>query len=200
MQIFPVVCISPKYHQLCLRPESGVRGVYEMGLQKTETFRMVIVVMGVSGSGKSTVGSQLASQLGWGFADADDYHAATSVEKMRSGIPLTDADRAPWLKALRSLIVGWIEAGKSAVLACSALKQGYRDQLRGDDDVRFVYLKVRRDVLSQRLLDRHDHYMKESMLDSQFQALEEPIEATVVDANGMPENIVHSIRVNLNLV
>ncbi len=161
---------------------------------------MVIVVMGVSGSGKSMVGSQLALQLGWDFADADDYHAAASVEKMRNGIPLTDADRAPWLKALRSLITGWLEAGDGAVLACSALKQAYRDQLRGAEDVRFVYLKVRRDVLSQRLLERHDHYMKESMLDSQLQAIEEPIDATVVDANGMPENIVHSIRVNLNLV
>ena len=161
---------------------------------------MVIVVMGVSGSGKSTVGTQLALQLGWGFADADDYHAAASVEKMRNGIPLTDADRAPWLKALRSLILGWIEAGKSAVLACSALKQAYRDELRGAEEVHFVYLKVRRDVLSQRLLGRRDHYMKESMLDSQLQALEEPIDATVVDANGIPEDIVHSIRVNLNLV
>jgi len=161
---------------------------------------MVIVVMGVSGSGKSTVGTQLALQLGWGFADADDYHAEASVEKMRNGIPLTDADRAPWLKALRSLILGWIEAGKSAVLACSALKQAYRDELRGAEEVHFVYLKVRRDVLSQRLLGRRDHYMKESMLDSQLQALEEPIDATVVDANGIPEDIVHSIRVNLNLV
>ena len=194
MQIFPVVCLSPKY------TSPLPKGVYEMGSIKTETFRMVIVVMGVSGSGKSTVGSQLALQLGWGFADADDYHAVASVEKMRNGIPLTDADRAPWLKALRSLIVAWVQAGRSGVLACSALKQAYRDQLRGGEDVRFVYLKVRRDVLSQRLLDRHDHYMKESMLESQFQALEEPIDATVVDANGMPENIVHSIRVNLNLV
>jgi gluconokinase len=161
---------------------------------------MVIVVMGVSGSGKSTVGAQLALQLGWGFADADDYHAAASVEKMRNGVPLADADRAPWLKALRSLILGWIEAGKSVVLACSALKQTYRDQLRGREDVRFVYLKVRRDVLSQRLLERHDHYMKESMLDSQLKALEEPIDAIVVDANGTPENIVRSIRANLNVV
>jgi gluconokinase len=161
---------------------------------------MVIVVMGVSGSGKSTVGSQLALQLGWGFADADDYHAAASVEKMRNGVPLTDADRAPWLKVLRSLIIGWIETGESIVLACSALKQAYRDQLQGGEDVRFVYLKVRREVLSQRLLERHDHYMKESMLDSQLKALEEPIDAIVVDANGTPENIVRSIRANLNVV
>jgi gluconokinase len=161
---------------------------------------MVIVVMGVSGSGKSTVGAKLALQLGWSFADADDYHAAASVEKMRNGIPLTDADRAPWLNTLRSSIIGWIEAGESVVLACSALKQAYRDRLRGGEDVRFVYLKVRRDVLAQRLMDRHDHYMKESMLDSQLKALEEPIDAIVVDANGMPENIVHAIRENLNLV
>jgi gluconokinase len=161
---------------------------------------LVIVVMGVSGSGKSTVGSQLALQLGWKFADADDFHSTTSVDKMRNGIPLTDADREPWLNQLRSLIVQWIKEGNSAVLACSALKQAYRERLRGADDVCFVYLKAGRDVLSQRLLQRRDHYMKESMLDSQLMALEEPADAITVDAGGTPENIVHTIRKNLALV
>jgi gluconokinase len=156
--------------------------------------------MGVSGSGKSTVGSQLALQLGWEFADADDYHSTTSVEKMRNGIPLTDADREPWLNYLRSLIVQWITEGNRAVLACSALKQAYRDRLRGADDVRFVYLKAARGVLSQRLRQRRDHYMKEFMLDSQLMALEEPADAITVDAAGTPENIVQTIRKNLALV
>ncbi len=161
---------------------------------------MVVVVMGVSGSGKSTVGSQLALQLGWEFADADDYHSSTSVEKMRNGIPLTDADREPWLNQMRSLIAQWIKQGNSAVLACSALKQEYRERLRGADDVRFVYLKASRHVLSQRLLQRRDHYMKESMLDSQLITLEEPSDAIAVDAGSKPENIVHTIRKNLALV
>src|ERR1035438_10634917 len=96
--------------------------------------------MGVAGAGKTTVGQLLASKLGWDFADADDYHSATSIEKMRNGIPLTDADRAPWLEALRALISGWIGAGKNAVLACSALKRTYRDQLRVGPEVCLVYL------------------------------------------------------------
>jgi gluconokinase len=87
---------------------------------------MVILLMGVSGSGKTTVGQLLASQLGWEFADGDDYHPAANIEKMRSGIPLTDAERAPWLEALHALIAGWISAQKNAILACSALKRTYR--------------------------------------------------------------------------
>ena len=109
---------------------------------------MVIVVMGVSGSGKTTVGSQLAQQLGWPFADADDYHSSGNVEKMRSGIPLTDTDRAQWLHTLRSLISGWIAAQQNAVLACSALKQTYREYLRVDEQVRRESLRcLRRDEL-----------------------------------------------------
>jgi gluconokinase len=160
---------------------------------------LVIVIMGVSGSGKTTVGTRLASQLGWRFADADDYHTAASVEKMRNGVPLTDADRGPWLEELRLLIVGWIGEGKNGVLACSALKHVYRERLRASDSVRFVYLKVRRDLLSQRLLERYDHYMKESMLDSQLKALEEPVDAIVVDADASPDSIVRAIRENLSL-
>ena len=161
---------------------------------------MVIVVMGVSGSGKTTVGSLLAQQLGWEFADADDYHPAANIEKMRDGIPLTDADRLPWLERLRSLIAGWITTGTGAVLACSALKQNYRERLRVGEPVRFVYLKASAEVLSQRLLERHGHYMKRQMLESQLATLEEPGDAIVVNANATPENMVREIRKDLGLI
>src|SRR5882757_3311339 len=106
--------------------------------------------MGVSGAGKTTVGKLLASQLGWEFADADDYHSPANVEKMRKGIPLTDADREPWLESLRSLIVAWIDDGKNGVLACSALKKAYRDKLVVGPEVRVVYLKADRELVLER--------------------------------------------------
>jgi gluconokinase len=160
---------------------------------------LVIVVMGVSGSGKTTIGSLLARQLNCDFADADTYHSAANVEKMRNGIPLTDADRLPWLEALRDLIARWIDDRKSAVLACSALKESYRERLRVDEQVRFVYLKGNRDLLFHRLRERRDHYMKQQMLESQLGTLEEPANAIVVDANETPENIVCAIRSDLAL-
>lgn len=155
---------------------------------------MVVLLMGVSGAGKTTVGKLLASQLGWEFADADDYHSAANVEKMRNGIPLTDADRAPWLESLRALIVGWIASGKSSVVACSALKKEYRHRLVVSPEVRVVYLKVDRAVLWERLLGRHGHYMKEGMLDSQIATLEEPEDAIVVDGGRSAEDVVREIR------
>lgn len=160
---------------------------------------MVIVLMGVSGSGKTMIGSLLAQQLRWQFADADDYHSAANVEKMRNGIPLTDADRAPWLDALNSLIAGWINRKTSAVLACSALKQAYREKLQVDRQVRVVYLKASPELLAQRLLERRGHYMKKEMLESQLATLEEPEDAVTVDANRTPDEIVHEIRRHLGL-
>src|SRR5258707_13583893 len=117
--------------------------------------------MGVSGSGKTTVGQLLASQLGWEYADGDDYHPTVNLEKMRNGIPLTDTDRAPWLEALRALIAGLIAGGNNTVLACSALKQPYREALQVAPEVQFVYLKGTPQLLRRAVHERLGHFMKE---------------------------------------
>ena len=151
------------------------------------------MVLGVSGSGKSTVGEALAGALGWPFADADDFHPATNVAKMRAGIPLTDADRAPWLATLRELMAQALAGGHSLVLACSALKQAYRDRLQVDARVRFVYLRGDRDLIAARIAARTGHYMPPGLLQSQFDALEEPDDALWVEVDQPPEAIVGEI-------
>ena len=113
---------------------------------------MIVIVMGTTGSGKTTIGTLLAKRLGWQFVDADDFHPQANVEKMKHGIPLTDADREPWLKALRDRIVEWRDEKRQVVLACSALKQSYRDELRASSEVRFVYLKGDYELFSKRVL------------------------------------------------
>jgi gluconokinase/shikimate kinase len=133
----------------------------------------VLVIMGVSGSGKSTVAGVLAGRLGWDLAEGDDLHPAANVAKMHSGQPLTDEDRWPWLERVAGWIRSRTEAGEPGIITCSALKKKYRDVLRGENVV-FVFLQGSKDKISDRLASRHGHFMPPSLLESQFEALEEP--------------------------
>jgi gluconokinase len=160
---------------------------------------MIVIVMGTTGSGKTTIGTLLAKRQGWEFVDADDFHPAANVEKMKHGIPLTDADREPWLKALHDRIVEWNTEARNMVLACSALKKSYRDELRASPDVKFVYLKGSYELFSQRVLARKGHFAKQDLLASQFATLEEPTDAITVDAAPSPEQIVAEVRRQLGL-
>jgi len=160
---------------------------------------MVVVLMGVAGSGKTTVGRLLAERTGATFYDADDFHPHANVEKMRGGVPLTDEDRMPWLEALRTLVASCLERGERAVLACSALKEEYRERLQVDERVRVVYLKGDYELIEQRLKNRSGHFMKREMLDSQFDALEEPSRALHVEVAARPEEIVEAIKERLGL-
>jgi gluconokinase len=160
---------------------------------------MVIIVMGVTGAGKTTIGSLFAEQMGWEFADADGFHSAANKAKMHQGIPLTDADRTPWLQAMREAIVHWIAQNKNVVLACSALKHSYRNELRVGEEVKFVYLRGTQELITARLEYRHGHFAGESILTNQFAVLEEPENAIAVDIHATPEEIVSEIRKRLNV-
>jgi gluconokinase len=136
---------------------------------------VIVIVAGVSGSGKTTVGALLAGRLGWQFADADDFHPAANVEKMRAGIPLTDADRGPWMRAIAAWMDERIARGEDAVVGCSALKRSYRDLLlAGRPEARMVFLAPDREVLARRLAARHGHFFPEQLLGTQLDALEPP--------------------------
>jgi gluconokinase len=162
---------------------------------------MIVIVMGTAGSGKTTIGKLLAAQLGWEFADADNFHSPANVAKMSRGIPLDDADRAPWLDALRAAIVRWIGERQNAVLACSALKAGYREHLRVSAEVRFIYLKGSYETIAKRMHVRKKHYAPEELLASQFATLEEPGDDAIrVDVEPPPETIVAEVRERLGLV
>jgi len=161
---------------------------------------MVLILMGVSGSGKTTVGSKLAEALGWRYFEADDFHPPENVAKMSQGIPLSDADRAPWLAAMHKQIRDLNAAGEPGVMTCSALKQAYREALAGaEPDVHFVYLRGDLETIQGRLNARRDHFMPPGLLASQFRTLEEPAEALVIDIRQAPEAIVREIREGLGL-
>jgi len=160
---------------------------------------VIVVVMGVTGVGKTTIGHLVADDFGWAFLDADDFHPSANVAKMRSGVPLTDADREPWLTALRAEIDARLARGESAVLACSALKQSYRDRLQAGDAVRFVHLQGDAALIRARLLARSGHYMDPGLLASQFAALEDPKGAIVVDIAAPPREIASRIEAELGL-
>ena len=160
---------------------------------------MIVIVMGVVGSGKTTVGRLLAQQLNWEFADADDFHPAVNIEKIRHGIPLGDEDRQPWLDRLREAILGWIARGRNVVPACSALKRAYRKTLDAGPEVKFVYLKGSATLIAERLRSRHGHFAGEQILASQLSDLEEPEWALTVDIAATPAQIVDKIRKGLGL-
>ena len=163
---------------------------------------MMVLLMGPAGSGKTTVGKLLAVQLCWEFADGDDFHPPDNIEKMSHGIPLTDEDRLPWLRSIRDVMEQWQAQGKSAVIACSALKRSYRELLgigRNAKNVQLVYLKGSYDLLLERLHSRQGHYMKEQMLTSQLADLEAPTDALTIDIAESAEQIVSEIRKQLKL-
>ena len=160
---------------------------------------MIVIVMGVVGAGKTTIGTVLAQQLGWKFADADDFHSASNVEKIHQGIPLTDMDREPWLESLREQIIQWISNKQNVVLACSALKRTYREKLAVGPEVRFVYLKGTAALIAERLRLRHGHFAGAPILASQMHDLEEPVSALTVEIDQTPAQIVTEIRKGLAL-
>jgi gluconokinase len=160
---------------------------------------MVILVMGTTGAGKTTVGKLIAHRLRWAFLDADDFHPPANIEKMKHGIPLTDADRAPWLANINSRLLQLSEEGRNAVLACSALKQTYRDTLSAGLDFRTVYLRGTYEEMRKHILARRGHFAGESILAGQFADLEEPTDALTLDVAGTPDEIAMQAIEKLHL-
>ena len=151
---------------------------------------MIAILMGVTGTGKSTVAKALAKRTGWEFAEGDDYHSEANVAKMRAGVPLSDADRVPWLASLHDVLAGWVTAGKSGVMTCSALKQSYRDELEAGlpaGAVCFVLLEASKKVLENRLENRRGHFMNPALLNSQLATLEVPEHAIHIQATETPD-------------
>jgi gluconokinase len=162
---------------------------------------VIVILMGVTGCGKTTVGARLAYDCGWEFHDADDFHPAENVAKMKRGAPLDDADRWPWLARLNAFLLESERQGKNLVLACSALKQVYRDRLAGGcAAARFVLLDGDPELIRARLAARQDHYMNPKLLASQFAILERPPDALRLDAAGSPEALAGSIRKELGIL
>ena len=163
---------------------------------------MIVIIFGVSGAGKTTVGKPLARELGWRFLEADDFPPAANVEKMRNGRPLTDEDRWPWLERLRQQIEPSLAAGENAVLACSALKRAYRHRLRVSDKVKFVFLRGDYALVEKQLRSRYGHFMNAALSQSQFDDLEEPQpdeNVLTIELGRTPKEIIEIIKAKLNL-
>jgi len=161
---------------------------------------MIVVLMGVSGAGKTTIGALLAARTGWKFEDADDYHSEENRKKMAAGVPLTDADRGPWLNALHERMLHYRQKGENAILACSALKQRYRELLAGGfgkNEICFVYLHAPTALIKERMKARHHPYMNPDLLDSQLADLEVPRDAWPISVAGSPEEAVEEILTGL---
>jgi gluconokinase len=163
---------------------------------------VIVVLFGVSGAGKTTIGKLLAEDLGWRFLEADNFHPRANIEKMRSGVPLTDEDRWPWLERLREQITLSLAAKENAVLACSALKRAYRERLRVSGDVKFVFLRGDYALIERQLRRRRGHFMNPALLQSQFADLEEPQpdeDVLTIDLGRSPQELVDEIKAKLNL-
>jgi gluconokinase len=178
--------------------------------QKLTKKSMVIVLMGVSGSGKTTIGKLLADSLHWEFSDADSFHSPENIEKMGQGIPLSESDRIPWLQDLQTAIKQWLQENKNVVLACSALKDSYRQFLTSDSNIqnqrsekhriKIVYLKGSYELIQKRLQERQNHYMSGKLLNSQFDSLEEPLNVICVDVSNSQSVIIEQIRTALDIL
>jgi len=158
---------------------------------------MVVIIFGVSGAGKTTIGQLLAEEFGWRFYEADDFHSQANTDKMRQGVPLTDEDRWPWLESLRQVIKRCLAAGENAVLACSALKEAYRRRLRLNADVKLVFLRGDYELIANQLRQRRGHFMNPALLQSQFADLEEPLPtegAVVIELGRSPRELVQEIK------
>ncbi len=160
---------------------------------------MVLIMMGVTGSGKTTIGQLLARQLNWKFYDADDFHPPANVAKMHAGMALTDEDRQPWLESLHQLVKGLLEKKTNGVLACSALRETYREYLCIDNQVKLIYLKGDFRLIQERLRKRRHHFMNPDLLQSQFDTLEEPQHGIIINIASPPKIIVKNIRAELHL-
>jgi gluconokinase len=164
---------------------------------------VIVIIFAVSGAGKTTVGELLARELGWRFLEADDFHPPANIEKMRSGWPLNDEDRWPWLESLREQIKRSLAAGENAVLACSALKRAYRDALRVNEKVKFVFLRGDHAVVERQIRSRHGHFMNPELLQSQFDDLEEPQgdeHVITIELGRTPRQLAEEIEVKLCLL
>jgi gluconokinase len=163
---------------------------------------VIVIIFGVSGAGKTTVGKLLAREFGWRFIEADDFHPPGNIEKMRSGNPLTDKDRWPWLERLRQQIERSLSTAENAVLACSALKRAYRDRLRVSNETKFVFLRGDYVLVEKQLRSRHGHFMNAKLLRSQFADLEEPKpdeDVLTIELRRKPQELVEEIEAKLHL-